>query len=77
MENIISVTVRIGTADAFTVLVPSNTSIRQIFEDNGYDPYKGSTTLNGVAILDMEKTLADMNITESCRLYNVVKTDNA
>lgn len=66
------------------VLVEENTTIRKIFEDNGIDYSRGTTTIDGTPLAagDLNKTLAQLGFTgeegqDSCYLYNIVKADNA
>ena len=56
-----------------------NTTIRNILEDNAVDYSVAQVMLDGVSLQagDMDKTLADMNITEKCMLIAVVKAANA
>lgn len=56
-----------------------DTSLREILEDNAVDYSVAQIMLDGASLLagDMDKTLADMNITEKCMLIAVVKANNA
>ena len=56
-----------------------NTTSRNILEDNAVDYSVAQVTRDGVSLQagDMDKTLADMNITEKCMLIAVVKAANA
>jgi len=56
-----------------------DTSLRNILEDNSVDYSIAQVMLDGVSLQagDMDKTLADMNITEKCMLIAVVKANNA
>lgn len=55
------------------------TTIRSILEDNTVDYATANIMLDGASLQpgDMDKTLADMNITEKCMLIAVVKAANA
>ena len=55
------------------------TSLREILEDNAVDYSVAQVMLDGASLQagDMDKTLADMNITEKCMLIAVVKANNA
>ena len=57
----------------------AGTTIRTILEDNAIDYSVAQVMLDGVNLQagDMDKTLADMNITEKCMLIAVVKAANA
>lgn len=56
-----------------------NTTVRDILEDNAVDYSVAQIMLDGCSLHagDMDKTLADLNITEKCMLVAVVKADNA
>jgi hypothetical protein len=55
------------------------TSLREILEDNAVDYSVAQVMLDGASLQagDMDKTLADMNVTEKCMLIAVVKANNA
>lgn len=55
------------------------TTIRSILEDAGVDYSIASIMLDGASLEagQMDKTLADMNITTKCMLIAVVKANNA
>ena len=66
------------------VLVSEETTIRAIFESNGIDYSRGTTTIDGspLGAGELNKTLAQLGYTgedgkDKCYLYNVVKADNA
>jgi len=56
-----------------------STSIRTILEDNNVDYTVAQIMMDGASLKpgDMDKTLADMNVTERCSLIAVVKAANA
>lgn len=62
-----------------TVILDENTTLRAALEANGIDYSRGTTHLDGSTLApgDMDKTFAQMGITEKCFLMNVVKADNA
>lgn len=62
-----------------TVIVPATATVRQILEGQGIDYSRGITNLDGSSLNSaaMDKTLAELGVTTSCMLANVVKTDNA
>ena len=60
-------------------IIDENTTLRQALEANEIDYTVGMTSLDGVTLKagDLDKTFAEMGITEKCYLLNVVKADNA
>ena len=62
-----------------TVIVDANTTLRTVLEDNGIDYTSGTMHLDGSSLKpgEIDKTFADLGITEKCYLLNVVKADNA
>lgn len=62
-----------------TVIVDSNTTLRQVFEDAGVDYANGQANLDGTSLKpgDLDKTFADFGVAEHCFLTSVVKTTNA
>ncbi len=56
-----------------------STSLRNILEDNNVDYSVAQIMLDGanIGVGDMDKTLADLNITTKCMLIAVVKANNA
>lgn len=63
-----------------TVIVDSNTTLRQVLTDAGIDYSRGLTSLDGAYLQpgDIDRTFAELGITgDTCYLLNVVKTDNA
>ena len=62
-----------------TAIVNENTTLRAALESNGVDYSIGMTSLDGSTLRpgDLDKTFAEMGITEKCFLINVVKADNA
>ena len=61
------------------VIVDENTTLRTVLEDNGIDYTSGTMHLDGSSLKpgEIDKTFADLGITEKCYLLNVVKADNA
>lgn len=57
----------------------ADTTLRYILEDNAVDYSVAQVMLDGASLQagDMDKTLADMNVTEKCMLIAVVKASNA
>lgn len=57
----------------------ADTTIRSILEDNAVDYSTSQVMLDGATLQagTMDKTLADLNITEKCMLIAVVKASNA
>lgn len=62
-----------------SVIVDENTTLRAVLEDNGIDYTSGTMHLDGSSLKpgELDKTFADLGITEKCYLLNVVKADNA
>lgn len=62
-----------------TVMVSEDTTLRQVLEDNGINYSAGQTSLDGCVLQpgDMDKSFADMNVTEKAYLVVVQKMDNA
>lgn len=58
---------------------PATTTPRAVLEHFGVDYTRGVTSLDGSPLGpgDMDKTFAQIGITEKCHLTNVVKADNA
>lgn len=65
--------------DRKTIIVPETTSLRQLLVDNEVPVGAGTVSLDGVPLHadDLDNTLVDMEIGESCFLTSVVKSDNA
>jgi len=61
------------------IIVSEATTIRKALEDNGIDYTRGTTSLDGATLApgQMDKTFAELGVTEKCYLLNVVKADNA
>lgn len=57
----------------------ADTTLRYILEDNAVDYSVAQVMLDGASLQagDMDKTLADMHVTEKCMLIAVVKASNA
>ena len=62
-----------------SVIVDATTTPRAVLEDHGIDYTRGVMHLDGATLQpgDIDKTFADLGITEKCYLLNVVKADNA
>ncbi len=62
-----------------TVVVSPEATLRSVLEENNIDYSRGVMHLDGASLNpgDLDKSFADMNITEKCYLLNVVKADNA
>ena len=62
-----------------TVIVSSDTTLRQVLEDNQIDYTRGAMHLDGSPLQagDLNKTFAQYGVTDKCFLLNVVKADNA
>ena len=62
-----------------TVAVDENSTLRTALEENGVDYTRGTMHLDGAPLRagDLDKTFAQMGVTEKCYLLSVVKADNA
>lgn len=62
-----------------TVIIDENTTLRAALEANDVDYSRGVLHLDGSTLKpgDLDKSFADLGITEKCFLFNVVKADNA
>jgi hypothetical protein len=62
-----------------TVMVTEDTTLRQCLEENGVNYSAGQTSLDGCVLQpgDMDKSFADMNVTDKAYLVVVQKLDNA
>ena len=62
-----------------SVIVPGNTTLRAVLEQEGIDYTRGVMHLDGSSLQagDLDKTFEQFGITEKCFLLNVVKADNA
>ena len=62
-----------------SVIVDENTTLRTVLEDNGIDYTSGTMHLDGSSLKPggIDKTFAELGISEKCYLLNVVKADNA
>ena len=62
-----------------TVLVPETDTIKDTLQNNNIIIGAGTLSLDGMPLGagDINKTFAQMNITDSCFLVSIVKSDNA
>lgn len=62
-----------------TVVVSPETTLRTVLEQNNIDYSRGVMHLDGASLNpgDLDKSFANLGITEKCYLLNVVKADNA
>lgn len=62
-----------------SVIVDASTTLRSVLENAGVDYTKGTTHLDGASLTpgDLDKSFAQLGVTEKCFLLNVVKADNA
>ena len=60
-------------------IVESSATLRAVLEDAGIDYTRGVVHLDGASLRpgDMDKTFAQLGVTESCYLIQVAKADNA
>lgn len=61
------------------VVVDEATTLRQVLESNEIDYSRANVNLDGASLNagDMDKSFADLGITENCFLIASVKQDNA
>lgn len=61
------------------VIVDENTTLKKVLEENNVDYTVGMTSLDGATLGagELNKTFAELGVTEKCYLLNVVKADNA
>lgn len=62
-----------------TKIVSETATLRQTLEDAGIDYTRGAMHLDGAPLQpgDLDKTFADLGVSERAYLLNVVKADNA
>lgn len=62
-----------------SVVVDEHSTLKSALIDANIDYSRGVTTLDGATLKpgDINKTFAEMGVTDSCSLLNVVKADNA
>ena len=72
----IKVTIGTNTSRS-SVIVDPNKTLREVLEDNGVDYSTGTLHLDGVTLTpgQLDKSFAELGITEKCFLINVVKGD--
>ena len=74
------ISVTIGTnLNRNKITVDENTTLRQVLEDNEIEYGSATVNLDGASLAqgDMDKSFAQMGITEKCYLCAVVKAENA
>lgn len=61
------------------VIVDENVTLRTLLEENGIDYASGNMHLDGSSLKpgDLDKTFAELGITDKCYLLSIVKADNA
>ena len=62
-----------------SVIVEETATLRSVLEEQGIDYSRGTMHLDGCSLNpgQLDKTFAELGITEKCYLLNVVKADNA
>jgi len=62
-----------------TVIVPADTTLREVLEDEGIDYSRGTVNLDGSSLApgDIDKSFDELGVKEKCFLLSVVKADNA
>ena len=72
--------VTIGTnTDRQTIMAAPDRTIKSLFEEANVDYTKGTPHLDGTALKtgEINKTLAELGVTEKCFIISVTKVDNA
>lgn len=72
--------VTVGTnTNRKNVVVDETATLRQVLENNEIDYSRANVNLDGASLNagDMDKSFADLGITENCFLIASVKQDNA
>lgn len=72
--------VTIGTnTDRQVVMAEPDRTIKSLFEEAGVDYTKGTPHIDGTALKtgEINKTLAELGITDKCFIIAVIKVDNA
>ena len=61
------------------VIVDEHSTLRSVLEENNINYTSGTMHLDGSSLRpgDLDKTFAELGITEKCYLLNVAKADNA
>lgn len=61
------------------VTVSGQSTVRELFQEQGINISKGSIHLNGATLSsgDLDRTLDELNVGDSCTLLSVVKGDAA
>lgn len=75
-----NIRVTVGTnTSRKNVIVDNSTTLRRVLEDNEIDYSRANVNLDGASLNpgDMDKTFAELGITESCFLIASIKQDNA
>ena len=62
-----------------TKIVEEESTLRAVLEEAGVDYSRGAMHLDGASLRpgDLDKTFAEIGITDTCYVLNVVKQDNA
>ena len=74
------ITVNLGTnTSRFPVMVSPDTTLKKVCEENNINYSSTSLHLDGAPLApgDINKTFADLGITDKCFLVAVTKVDNA
>lgn len=69
----------ITNAGKKNVIVPENKTLRQIYEENDVNYHATTNSVDSVPLQigDLDKTLAQLGVGETCRMSSIVKMDNA
>ena len=68
-----------NNVDRKRIPVDENITLKQALEDNGFDYTRGVMHLDGASLEagDLNKTFAELGVTDRCYLLSVQKADNA
>lgn len=76
MDNTIKVT--FGTTTSYSSkLVSSSTKVSDFLQSNNIPTAGATVQLDGAPVRDLDKTFAELGVTEECTLFSIVNAKNA
>ena len=68
-----------NNVDRKSVIVDENKTLKSVLEENSIDYSRGAMHLDGASLGagELNKTFAELGVTEKCYLLNIAKMDNA
>lgn len=68
-----------NNVDRKSIIVDENKTLKSVLEENGIDYSRGAMHLDGASLGagELNKTFAELGVTEKCYLLNIAKMDNA